>query len=129
MISGPEFMLRYRDDEVTGQQVRPGTVRRIWPYLRQYRGPMVLMAGVTAVNSAILVASPLILRLIIDDGILRHRESVVVTLALTSECSPTAGTASPSESAAVGPTGPVPAQLLEHERGFSRSVTSSIGWR
>ena len=27
--------------------------------------------------------SPLILRLIIDDGILRHRESVVVTLALT----------------------------------------------
>jgi ATP-binding cassette subfamily B protein len=44
---------------------------------------MVLLVGVTAVNSAILVASPLILRLIIDDGILRHRESVVVTLALT----------------------------------------------
>jgi ATP-binding cassette, subfamily B, bacterial len=68
---------------VARQQVRPGTARRIWPYLRQYRGPMVLLAGVTAVNSAILVASPLILRLIIDDGILRHRESVVVTLALT----------------------------------------------
>ena len=30
-----------------------------------------------------MVVSPLILRLIIDDGILRHRESVVVTLALT----------------------------------------------
>ena len=63
--------------------MRPGTVRRVWPYLRQYRGPMVLLLGITAVDSAILVVSTLILRLIIDDGILQHRESVVVTLALT----------------------------------------------
>jgi ATP-binding cassette subfamily B protein len=83
MISGPELWFRYREDEVTRQQVRPGTVRRVWPYLRQYRGQMVLLLGVTAVDSAILVVSTLILRLIIDDGILRHRESVVVTLALT----------------------------------------------
>ena len=82
MISGPEFMLRYRDDEVTGQQVRPGTVRRVWPYLRRYRGQMVLLLGITAVGSAIVVVSPLILRLIIDDGILQDRENVVVTLAL-----------------------------------------------
>jgi ATP-binding cassette, subfamily B, bacterial len=82
MISGPEFWLRYREDEVTRQQVRPGTVRRVWPYLRPYRGAMVLLLGITAVDSAILVVSPLILRLIIDDGILQHRESVVVTLAL-----------------------------------------------
>jgi ABC-type multidrug transport system fused ATPase/permease subunit len=82
MISGPEFWLRYREDEVTRQQVRPGTVRRVWPYLRRYRGPMVLLVFITAVGSASVVVSPLILRLIIDDGILRHRESVVVTLAL-----------------------------------------------
>ena len=82
MISGPEFMLRYRDDEVTGMQVRPGTVRRVWPYLRRYRGQMVLLLGITAVGSAIVVVSPLILRRIIDDGILQDRESVVVTLAV-----------------------------------------------
>src|SRR5271154_5974004 len=82
MISSPGFRFWYPEDEVARQQVRPGTVRRIWSYLSQYRGPMVLLVGVTAVNSAILVASPLLLRLIIDDGILRHRESVVVTLAL-----------------------------------------------
>jgi len=81
MIVGPGFRVQHLD-VVTRQQVRPGTVRRIWPYLRQYRGPMMLLLGVTAVDSAILAASPLILRLIIDDGILRHRESVVVTLAL-----------------------------------------------
>ena len=44
---------------------------------------MVLLVFITAVGSAVLVVSPLILRLIIDDGILQHRESVVVTLALT----------------------------------------------
>src|SRR5579859_6547440 len=82
MISGPEFWFRYREDEVTRQQVRPGTVRRVWPYLRRYRGPMVLLVFITAVDSAIVVVSPLILRLIIDDGILRHRESVIITLAL-----------------------------------------------
>jgi ATP-binding cassette, subfamily B, bacterial len=82
MISGPELWFRYRWDEVTRQQVRPGTMRRVWPYLRRYRGAMVLLAVITAVDSAILVVSPLILRLIIDDGILLHRESVVVTLAL-----------------------------------------------
>jgi len=82
MISGPEFWFRYREDEVTRQQLRPGTARRVWPYLRRYRGPMVLLAVITAVDSAILVVSPLILRVIIDDGILRQRESVVVTLAL-----------------------------------------------
>ena len=83
MISAPGFWFRYREDGVTRQQVRPGTARRVWPYLRRYRGPMVLLVFITAVDSAILVVSPLILRLIIDDGILRHRESVVVTLALT----------------------------------------------
>jgi ATP-binding cassette, subfamily B, bacterial len=41
-----------------------------------------LLLGMTAVESAIVVVSTLILRLIIDDGILQHRESVVVTLAL-----------------------------------------------
>ena len=83
VISGPEFWLRYREDDLTRQQVRPGTARRVWPYLRRYRGQMALLLGATAVDSAILVVSTLLLRLIIDDGILRHRESVVVTLALT----------------------------------------------
>jgi ATP-binding cassette subfamily B protein len=82
MIKGPEFWFLYREDEATRQQVRPGTVRRIWPYLRRYRGPMVALVLITVVDSAFVVVYPLILRLIIDDGILKHREGVVVTLAL-----------------------------------------------
>jgi len=83
MIEGPAFWFRYRWDEASRQQVRPGTARRVWPYLRRYRGPMVLLVFLTAVDSAIMVVSPLILRLIIDGGVLRHQERVVVTLALT----------------------------------------------
>jgi ATP-binding cassette, subfamily B, bacterial len=82
MISAPGLWLRYREDEVTPQQMRPGTARRVWPYLRRYRGPMVLLVFMTTVDSAIAVVIPLILRLIIDDGILRHRESVIITLSL-----------------------------------------------
>ncbi len=68
MISGPDFRTWYREDEVTRQQVRPGTVRRVWPYLRRYRGAMVLLVFMTVVDSVIVVVSPLILRPIIDAG-------------------------------------------------------------
>ncbi len=83
MISGPSFGMRYiRDDEITRQQVKQGTFKRILPYARRYRWPLVLLGLITAVDSSILVVSPLMLRLIIDDGILRHRASVVVALSL-----------------------------------------------
>jgi ATP-binding cassette, subfamily B, bacterial len=83
MIEGPGVWWRFHEDDATRQQVRPGTARRVWPYLRRYRGPMVLLVLITSVDSAVVVTIPLILRLIIDDGILRHKESVVVALALT----------------------------------------------
>ncbi|HET9972596.1 MAG TPA: ABC transporter ATP-binding protein [Streptosporangiaceae bacterium] len=82
MIEGPGVWWRFHEDDVTRQQVRPGTARRIWPYLRRYRGPIVLLVLITVVDAAIVVTIPLILRLIIDDGILRDQESVVVGLAL-----------------------------------------------
>jgi ATP-binding cassette subfamily B protein len=83
MIESPGVWWRFHEDEVTRQQVRPGTARRVWPYLRRYSGPVVLLALITLADSAIAVTIPLILRLIINDGILRHRQSVVVALALT----------------------------------------------
>ena len=84
MISGPTFGMRYiRDGEITRQQIKPGTARRILPYARRFRGPMVLLLFITALDSAILVVSPLILRLIIDNGILHKKASTVAALSLT----------------------------------------------
>ena len=84
MIPGPSFGMHFiRDEEVTRQRVKPGTVRRILPYALRYRRAMALLLLITVIDSAIMAASPLLLRAIIDDGILHRRAGVVVALALT----------------------------------------------
>jgi ATP-binding cassette subfamily B protein len=70
------------DESITRQKVRPGTVRRILPYARQYRWTLLLLLVVTALDAAITVANPLLLGMVIDRGILPHRLGVVVVLAL-----------------------------------------------
>jgi ATP-binding cassette, subfamily B, bacterial len=83
MISGPTFGMRYIDDgERARQQIKPGTVRRVLPYFTRYRWTLVFLFFITAVDSAITVANPVLLGFIIDDGILRHRVDVVVALSL-----------------------------------------------
>jgi ATP-binding cassette, subfamily B, bacterial len=77
---GP-MRLRF-NDSITRQQVRPGTVRRILPYAKPYRWALVLLLIVTALDAVIAIANPLILRIIIDNGIIPHRLAVVVTLSL-----------------------------------------------
>jgi ATP-binding cassette, subfamily B, bacterial len=84
MIGRPDIpMRRYGDDDrMTRQQVKPGTLRRVVPYFARYRWTMGLLLLITALNSAITVASPLLLGFIIDDGVLRRRLDIVVGLSL-----------------------------------------------
>jgi ATP-binding cassette subfamily B protein len=78
---GPIGMLgRAYDDKISTQKVRPGTVRRIFPYARQYRWLITILLTLTAVGAASSVAGPLLTAAIIDDGILAHRWGVVVLL-------------------------------------------------
>jgi ATP-binding cassette subfamily B protein len=69
-------------DSVTRQQIRPGTVRRIFPYAKPYRWSMTMLLLVTSLDAVIAVANPLLLRLIIDNGVLKHQLAVVVELSL-----------------------------------------------
>jgi ATP-binding cassette, subfamily B, bacterial len=80
MGGGPGMRLRMGGQELTRQQVKPGTVRRIIPYALRYRWALVVLVVSTAVDSAIIVATPLLLGLIIDDAILPHRISVLIEL-------------------------------------------------
>src|ERR1700750_1774624 len=82
MGSGPGLRLRIGQEELTRQQVRPGTVRRIIPYALKYRWSLLLLLFFTAVDSGIAVANPLILGLIIDDAILPHRLPVLIELTI-----------------------------------------------
>jgi ATP-binding cassette subfamily B protein len=70
------------DDSITRQKVRPGTVRRIIPYARQYRWALALLLLVTALDGAFTVASPLLLGAVIDRGILPHKLGVVIVLSV-----------------------------------------------
>ena len=84
MISGPAFGMRFirDDDRLTWQQIKPGTIRRVLPYITRYHWALVFLLCITAVDSAITVINPVMLGFIVDDGILRHRVHVVVALSL-----------------------------------------------
>ncbi len=71
-----------QDRSVTAQKLPKGTVRRIFSFARPYRRLIGLLLALLAVDSVIGVVNPLLYRAIINDGILRHAASVVVTLAL-----------------------------------------------
>ena len=66
----------------TRQQIRRGTVRRIFPYLKRYRWALVLLLIITSLDAFITAATPLLLGLIIDRGILPRHLAVVVELSL-----------------------------------------------
>ncbi|MEV4476462.1 ABC transporter ATP-binding protein [Nonomuraea sp. NPDC049504] len=72
----------FDDDSITRQRVRPGTVRRIVPYVRRYRRPLAMLLTSTMLTAAITAATPLLLKMIIDDGIVPGRPGVVLTLSL-----------------------------------------------
>jgi ATP-binding cassette subfamily B protein len=70
------------DPDIKGHQVRPGTLRRIFPYAWRYRWSLLFVMLLTAVHASFTALSPLLLKFIIDDGIVPKRHDVVATLAL-----------------------------------------------
>ncbi|GGW82905.1 ABC transporter ATP-binding protein [Streptomyces bobili] len=74
--------IRPGDESAERQRVRPGTVRRILPYARPYRWQIALLLTVTVIDACIAVGSPLILKLIIDQGIIPKDFDRVVWLSI-----------------------------------------------
>ncbi|MET8828870.1 ABC transporter ATP-binding protein [Streptomyces sp. NPDC004610] len=71
------------DSSITKQRIKPGTVRRIVPYALRYRWSLAVIMLTTALSATITASSPLLLKVIIDDGIAQRREGLVIALALT----------------------------------------------
>ena len=71
----------YRDSSVTRQRVKPGTVRRIICYARPYRRDLILFLGMNALAAVAVVAVPLLLKTLIDQGILARNTGVVIAVA------------------------------------------------
>ena len=70
------------DDSITRHKVKPGTVRRIFPYAKPYRWVLALLLFVTILDSAITVATPLLLGLVIDRGIIPHQLGILIVLSV-----------------------------------------------
>jgi ATP-binding cassette, subfamily B, bacterial len=70
------------DPSITKQKLKPGTIRRIAGYARPYRVHLAFFLLATSVDAVITVVPPLLLGDIIDRGILRHDEQVVIWLAI-----------------------------------------------
>ena len=70
-----------QDPSVTQQKLKPGIVRRILTYAKPYRLWLSLFLIVTILDALITVVNPLLLRAIIDKGILGHHLAVVIGIA------------------------------------------------
>ena len=70
-----------RDRSITQQRLNKGIVRRIAAYARPYRWSLALFLVCTCVSAVITVAVPLLLKTIIDKGILAHDTAVVLEVA------------------------------------------------
>ncbi len=70
-----------QDPTVTQQKLKPGTVHRIIGYAKPYKLWLTLFMIATIFDSLITVVNPLLLRDIIDKGILPRNEAIVLGLA------------------------------------------------
>ena len=70
------------DPSVTKQKLKPGTIKRIAGYARPYRWKLTIFLLATALDAVITVVNPLLLRQVIDHGILARNDRVVVLTAV-----------------------------------------------
>ncbi len=71
-----------RDQSVADHKVAPGTFKRILRFAAPYRGILIFFFVLVVVDSVVGVLNPLILRQIINEGILKHQTTLIVSLAL-----------------------------------------------
>ncbi|MEU1388857.1 MULTISPECIES: ABC transporter ATP-binding protein [unclassified Nonomuraea] len=71
-----------RDGSVTKQRIAPGTVRRIGRHARPHTRKIAAFLLLVVAGAVIVVANPLLMKAIIDDGILTGRTNVVIGLAV-----------------------------------------------
>ncbi len=72
----------FASDPSQARPVAPGTTRRIVAFARPYRSQVWKFLVLVVVGSSLIVATPLLFRTIVDDGVLAGDRGLVVALAL-----------------------------------------------
>jgi ATP-binding cassette subfamily B protein len=77
--------LNYRsmtaDPSLKEQKLKPGTVKRIFSFAKPYQVSICIYLATVVVDAALIVATPLLLKKLIDDGVIPKDSSVVTQLA------------------------------------------------
>jgi ATP-binding cassette, subfamily B, bacterial len=85
-VSGqhPWMMLRSytTDGEVAKRRLAPGTLRRILRFARPYRRDLAFFLVLVVASAVIVVVTPLLFKVIIDEGVTQGRRGAVVGVAL-----------------------------------------------
>lgn len=81
-MGGAPWRFLRSDRSVVDARLERGTVRRVLEFARPHRRLITAFLGVTVVDAALVVAPPLLLKMIIDDGVETGDVSLVVWLAL-----------------------------------------------
>ena len=71
-----------RDPKVADRKLAPGTWRRILGYARPYRRLITGFLALVVLDAVLVVATPLLFKRIVDDGVTPGNRTVVVTVAL-----------------------------------------------
>lgn len=70
------------DPSVKEQKLKPGTVKRIFKFALPYRTNIIIFLVTVVFDAALVVATPLLLKQLIDDGVIPKDGAVVTRLAL-----------------------------------------------
>jgi ATP-binding cassette subfamily B protein len=70
------------DPSVKEQKLKPGTVKRIFKFALPYRINIMIFLATVVVDAALVVATPLLLKQLIDDGVIPKDGAVVTKLAI-----------------------------------------------
>jgi ATP-binding cassette subfamily B protein len=71
------------DQSVRDQKLRPGTIKRIIGYATPYKGWLTAYLITVVMDALLIVATPLLIKRLIDDGVVPGNPSLVTYLALS----------------------------------------------
>ena len=70
------------DPSVKEQKLKPGTVKRIFTFAKPYRTSIFIFLGTVIIDAALIIATPLLLMRLIDDGVIPKNTGLVTGLAI-----------------------------------------------
>lgn len=70
------------DPSVKHQKLKPGTIARIFTFAKPYKSQIIFFLITVVIDAVLVIATPLILRKLIDQGVIPHNGGLVTKLAL-----------------------------------------------